>query len=160
MRVALQALQRGSRWSIAETFRREHAIAGKFMEHPDFVEGVSSLLIRKPRTTPQWQPSELSKITDADVDEFFAPPNLELLSTANYQEYPHAWIGLPKDRDVESFVNREGSVSRDQVLEHFVRETGGKLGVKEKVEEILFRKTVEDNGRLGWKRDNAVTVEK
>lgn len=156
VRVALQQLRKGHRWSIAETFRREHAMASKFMEHPDFVEGVSSLLIRKPRTTPQWQPSDLSKVADADIDAFFtAEPELELLSTEDYKEYPHAWIGLPREKDVESFVNQKGNTTKDETIEHFVTATGGKLGAREKVEEILKRKADEENGRVRWNRDRA-----
>lgn len=154
--VALQQLRKGRKWSIAETFRREHAMASKFMEHPDFVEGVSSLLIRKPRTTPQWKPSELSKVVDADIDAFFkAEPELELLSTDDYREYPHAWVGLPREKDVESFVNEKGNVTHDETVEHFVSLTGGKLGAREKVEELLSRKCVEKEGQLRWIRDRA-----
>jgi 3-hydroxyisobutyryl-CoA hydrolase len=156
VRVTLQQLRKGQNWSIAETFRREHAMASKFMEHPDFVEGVSSLLIRKPRTTPQWQPSELSKVVDADIDAFFtATPDLELLSTEDYREYPHAWIGLPREKDVESFVNQKGNVTKDETVEHFVESLSGKLGAREKVEDILERKASEEKGRLRWGRDRA-----
>jgi 3-hydroxyisobutyryl-CoA hydrolase len=156
VRVTLQQLRKGQNWSIAETFRREHAMASKFMEHPDFVEGVSSLLIRKPRTTPQWQPSELSKVVDADIDAFFtATPDLELLSTEDYREYPHAWIGLPREKDVESFVNQKGNVTRAETVEHFVESSSGKLGAREKVEDILERKATEEKGRLRWGRDRA-----
>lgn len=154
--VALQQLRKGSSWSIAETFRREHAMASKFMEHPDFVEGVSSLLIRKPRTKPQWKPSELSKVVDKDIDAFFsAEPELELLSTEDYNEYPHAWVGLPREKDVEAFVNERGNVTRDETVEHFVQKTGGKLGAREKVEELLTRKCAEKDGQLSWVRDRA-----
>lgn len=153
VRVALEQLRKGANWSIAETFRREHAIAGKFMEHPDFVEGVSSLLIRKPRTTPQWQPAELSKVSDAEVESYFtAKPDLELLSTEDYVEYPHAWIGLPRERDVEIFVNKTNSARREVIVQHFVKATNGKLGAREKVEEILQRRTeVQEDGTLQWR---------
>lgn len=159
VRVAHEQLRRGSDWSIAETFRREHAMAGKFMEHPDFVEGVSSLLIRKPRTTPQWQPSELSKVSNSQVSAFFnAEPTLDLLSTADYMEYPHAWIGLPRESQVESFVNQKGNVSKAEVLEHFASTTNGKLGTKEKVSEILNRKAREVNGKLYWGQETEQSI--
>lgn len=154
VRVALQQLRKGVNWSIAETFRREHAMASKFMEHPDFVEGVSSLLIRKPRTTPQWQPSELSKVVDADIDAFFtAEPELELLSTEDYREYPHAWVGLPREKDIESFVNKKGNTTLDETVEHFVAKFNGKQGAREKVEETLERRTKDVNGMLRWNQD-------
>lgn len=153
VRVAFRQLRAGARWSIAETFRREHYIASKFMEHPDFVEGVSSLLIRKPKTTPQWSPASASDVTERDVDEFFdGQPELALLSTADYKDYPHAWIGLPKEREVAAFFTSRAGLSKEEVVKHFVQTTNGKLGTKEKVQEILDRKTETKDGELSWKR--------
>jgi len=151
--VTLRQLREGRRWSIAETFRQEHTIASKFMEHPDFVEGVSSLLIRKPKTTPQWKPASLEAVSDAQVDSFFSPrPTLQLLSQNDYSDYPHAWIGLPREQEVQDFVG-EKRVTVEQVVEHFERKTGGKMGVREKVSEILGRKCdVLEEGMMSWKR--------
>ena len=77
------------------------------------------------------------------------------MSTEDYTEYPHAWVGLPREKDVESFVNEKGNVTIDETVKHFVAITGGKLGAKEKVEELLSRKAEEENGRLRWNRDRA-----
>ncbi|GAB1730223.1 hypothetical protein NU195Hw_g3605t1 [Hortaea werneckii] len=159
VRVALRQLREGATWDIAETFRKEHVIASRFMEHPDFVEGVSALLINKPKTTPQWKPKSLDKVTDADVDAFFAgQPSLELLNTEGkaeeirYKDYPHAWTGLPREREVLGHVNRNRCTMKEAV-EFFVQHSGGKQGVKEKVEEILRRKADEsESGALTLKR--------
>lgn len=152
VRVALRQLREGRRWTIAETFRNEHVIASKFMEHPDFVEGVSSLLIRKPKTTPQWKPASLEAVSDSEVDSFFsARPSLELLSTKDYGDYPHAWTGLPREQEVQEFVGAK-RVGVQQVVEHFEQKTGGKMGVREKVSEILDRKGDVVDGMVSWKR--------
>ncbi len=69
--VTLRQMQLGRRWSISETFRREFAIAEKFMAHPDFTEGVSALLIRKDGN-PQWQPKSLDDVSPKDrIEEPF-----------------------------------------------------------------------------------------
>lgn len=137
-----------------DTFKNEHIIASKFMEHPDFVEGVSARLIR--REDPKWSIASLDEVSDAEVESFFdtssAAP-LELLSMGTgsaYQDYPHAWIGLPREAEVERVV-RDGEVtSRKAVVQHFVNAKNGKMGVKEKVEEILTRRTNETQSGLEW----------
>ncbi|KAF2216417.1 hypothetical protein CERZMDRAFT_93712 [Cercospora zeae-maydis SCOH1-5] len=153
VKVSLQQLDRGREWSIAETFRREHAIASRFMEHPDFVEGVSALLVDKPKRKPNWSPESLEKVSDADVDSFFSHESqLDLLGTEagstgeDYNEYPHAWIGLPTEYEVQAMVTGE---TREQIIEHCLKRFGGKQGVKEKVTEILNRKTEVDDPKTG-----------
>ncbi|WPG99515.1 Hypothetical protein R9X50_00233000 [Acrodontium crateriforme] len=153
VKVTMKQLRDGATWSIAETFRREHSIASKFMEHPDFIEGVSALLIDKPKRTPNWTPASLQEVSDASVNEFFSGrPTLELLSTNDYKDYPHAWIGLPRERDVQSTVGKSDMSTRTAVVKHFIKATNGKQGVKEKVGEILERKTIETENGLNWKR--------
>merc|ERR1712070_242838 len=128
VRVALRQLREGATWDIAETFRKEHVIASRFMEHPDVVA-------------------------------FFAgQPSLELLNTEGkaedirYKDYPHAWTGLPREREVLGYVNRNRCTMKEAV-DFFVQHAGGKQGVKEKVEEILRRKADEtESGALTLKR--------
>ncbi|KAL8947999.1 MAG: hypothetical protein Q9222_005781, partial [Ikaeria aurantiellina] len=71
LKVALRALRLGLSWDTAETFQREYHIASKFMEHPDFVNGVSARLIHKPATKAVWEPSTLEAVTAEDVEAFF-----------------------------------------------------------------------------------------
>ncbi|TKA66635.1 hypothetical protein B0A55_10860 [Friedmanniomyces simplex] len=161
VKVAVRQLREGAKWGIAKTFRKEFAIASRFMEHPDFVEGVSALLINKPKTTPKWSPASLEEVTDDTVRDFFdsGDAELELLPSANeegshsYTNYPHAWVGLPREREVREVVMRRNGIdSVEDVVRHFVEARGGKQGVKEKTEEIMERKVEVVDGRLGWKR--------
>ncbi|KAF7190206.1 3-hydroxyisobutyryl-CoA hydrolase, mitochondrial [Pseudocercospora fuligena] len=154
VKVTLRQLREGKGWSIAETFRKEHAIAARFMEHPDFIEGVTALLVDKPKRTPNWSPDSLDKVSEADVDSFFTyQTEFDLLgkeagsSETDYKEYPHAWIGLPTEISVQEKVK---GWSREQILDDFIKQTNGKQGVREKVTEILDRKTRDAGGRLQW----------
>ncbi|KAK6435511.1 3-hydroxyisobutyryl-CoA hydrolase [Oleoguttula sp. CCFEE 5521] len=153
-RVTLRQLREGGKWSIAETFRREHLIASRFMEHADFVEGVSSLLIRKPKTTPKWSPGSSAEVSEQDIDAFFdGTPGLQLMGTGDYLDYPHAWVGLPREGEVEAYVSKKGGLTKDAVVSHFEEGNGGKQGTREKLEEILARKTTEGgDGSVTWKR--------
>lgn len=162
LRVTYRQLREGAKWSISNTFRKEHYIASRFMEHPDFVEGVTALLVDKPKRTPNWTPSSLDDVSRDDVDHFF-PSNsamedsdFELLDASaggsgeDYYQYPHKWIGLPSEREVQTKVNE--LASRQEVIEHFLKLTQGKQGVKEKLEEILTRKTKPVGERIEWQR--------
>lgn len=154
VRVTMKQLRDAKRWSIAETFRREHVMASRFMEHADFIEGVSALLISKPKRTPSWSKPNVSAVSDDEVYSFFdATPELELLKTgdgADYLDYPHAWTGLPREREVAAAVKQEKT--REDVVEEFIKSRDGKQGVREKVEEVLQRKTKAGEEGLSWLR--------
>ena len=167
LKVTLRALDEGAKWGIGKTFLQEHVIASRFMEHPDFIEGVTALLVSKPKRTPIWSPSSADRISDRAVDAFFTgqQSRLQLLASddkaggpdPDYAEYPHAWLGLPRERLVQAFVEARAGEGREVVekaaVEAFVGGAGGKQGVKEKVEEILRRKTKEgEGGSWGWVR--------
>ncbi|KAI9678627.1 MAG: hypothetical protein M1817_005684 [Caeruleum heppii] len=159
VRVALRQMRLGRSWGIGEAFQREAVMASKFMEHPDFVEGVSARLIRKPAETPRWQPASLEESNDALVEDFFkveGSERLTLLSEGpdwNYLHYPMGWIGLPTEDEVQRVV-REGEKSREQIVEAFLVEREFKQGVREKVDEILARKTRADGKMCFWIADD------
>lgn len=143
--VTLEQLSQGNRWSIAETFQREHQIAAKFMRHPDFVEGVSAQLIRKDKK-PQWQVAGLEDVIyskDVTKPFFEISPDvepLELLTQEDYDEYPHRKLGLPTEEEVRRVV-RSKEYKAIEVVRLFIEQRDGKQGVKEVVSEILARKT-------------------
>lgn len=154
VRVTLRQLREGERWTIGETFRREHGIASHFMEHPDFVEGVCALLVDKPKRTPNWTPASIQDVSEEDVNAFFtAKTEFEPLADSgstgkDYGSYPHAWTSLPTEDAVRRITT--GSKTADEIVAQFVSKTGGKQGVKEKVEEILKRKTSLQDGKPLW----------
>ena len=156
LKVALKQIRDGRNWNIAEAFRREHAMAGHFMSHPDFNAGVSARLIHKPATTPVWDPPTLEEVSDEDVNAMFKMPEghreLELLGARGqraYAEYPFK-MGLLREEAVEDVV-RQGDMTRNQVLKKFANETGGRTGVREKVNEVLERNCgVDREGKLVW----------
>lgn len=139
--VALRQLQLAQGWGIADTFRNEYNIASRFMEHGDFVEGVSARLVHKSKDRPNWQPADFNSVPRQEVEQFFrGRTQLDLLNTSNdsnYLEYPHASLGLPREKDI--LRKAQLAESDRSVVQHFVRDYNGKAGVKEKVEEVLER---------------------
>ena len=140
--VTLQQMRLGGEWSIGQTFQAELDIAAAFMAHPDFVEGVTARLIERKKERPNWQPKELEDVTDDMVKAFFrkGPSGplalLETGSHAEYRSYPHAKLGLPTESEILKVA--KGRMS-EEVVQHFLKETDGKVGVREKVEEVLER---------------------
>ncbi|EKG16396.1 Crotonase core [Macrophomina phaseolina MS6] len=139
--VALQQLRVSRNWGIADTFHHEYNIASRFMAHPDFVEGVQARLVRRQKERPNWEPATFDQVDPKEIDAFFqGRQSLELLENgpeANYKEYPHAWLGLPKENFILQKAQRLGSDR--EVIQFFVKEYKGKAGVKEKVQEVLER---------------------
>jgi len=138
--VTLKQMKIGREWSIAQTFQREYDIAAHFMAHPDFVEGVTARLIERKKERPNWKPNNFDEITNQQVDEFFQQKSaLPLINTdaeADYKEYPHAWIGLPKEKEILAEVGVKG---REEALQSLMEKYEGKQGVREKVAEALER---------------------
>ncbi|RAK99498.1 mitochondrial 37S ribosomal protein mS47 [Aspergillus ibericus CBS 121593] len=155
LKVALRQLRIGKKWGIAETFQREHAIASKFMRHPDFVEGVKARLLSKPPRQASWQPATLEEVTDEAVDAFFEIPEDESRMALyhndpdrNYEEAPYSY-GLPTEGDIEKIVRNHESAKELQ-LSDIVARFEGKEGVKEKVADVLARRTVRTEQGLIW----------
>ena len=158
LRVAVRQMHSGRSWNINQTFEHEYSLAGKFMSHPDFTEGVSARLIRKPPTTPIWKPARLEDVSDSEINRMFEPTpgeeKLQLVHTGRdgYKEYPYQ-MGLPREEDMESLI-RQGGKKRGQVLQHFFKQKNQRVGVKEKVEEVVDRCCVEDDeGVLLWMKE-------
>ncbi|KAG8158746.1 hypothetical protein KVR01_011189 [Diaporthe batatas] len=143
--VTLKQMQQGRAWSIADTFKREHQIAAKFMRHNDFTEGVRALLLDKTKD-PKWKPASLGDIQDEDsiAQPFFqisrdvAP--LQLLTDDDYAEYPWRKFGIVSEDDVRRFAKSK-HYTQKQIVNAFSARMIGKQGVREIVSEIVARKT-------------------
>jgi len=144
--VSLKEMSEGKKWNIAQAFQNEYAISSHFMNHSDFVEGVYARLIERKKERPNWKPNQLEDVTDTEVQKFFSGPTGEaggqiaLLETgegASYSQYPHAWLGLPTEEEVLRL--KKSGKSLEEIVQHFEKEKDGKIGVREKVEEVLER---------------------
>lgn len=140
--VTLRQMREAKEWNIAETFQRELDIATHFMHHPDFIEGVTARLINRTKERPNWSPNSLEDVTDKQVNSFFRQvegERLGLLETgehADFAEYPHAQLALPTEKEI--LAVSEGR-SNEEIVNHFIQERDGKVGVREKVEEVMER---------------------
>lgn len=156
LKVALRQMRLGKNWSISETFQREHHISANFMRHPDFVEGVNARLNSKPPRQANWQPATLAEVSQEYVDGFFSIPEgesrMQLYSDQNYRKYPHAQYALPSEEDIEKFV-RGNALTGTTSPADFAAKYGAKDGVREKVSEVLARRTVRTPEGLKWDQE-------
>jgi enoyl-CoA hydratase len=72
-KVSLRLLAEGSeRANFTDEMRAEYALAARIVRTHDFHEGVHALLIDK-HNEPKWDPATPEGVTDAMLDELFAP---------------------------------------------------------------------------------------
>ncbi|KAJ6790198.1 hypothetical protein PWT90_08004 [Aphanocladium album] len=151
--VTLRQMRVGGRWNIAEAFEREHQIASKFMQHHDFTEGVTALLVRK--ETPKWQPESLDAIPASDnvaqpFFEFDEKKKLGLFSDRTYSDYPYPLLGVPSEREMKEIV-QNSSLTPKQLADKVVASRNHRQGIATIVDEIISRKVVADsNGVARW----------
>ena len=73
LKVGFRQLREGARVaSFADEMVREYRIACRVVARHDFLEGVRALIVDKDNA-PQWNPATLSGVSDAMLDEIFAP---------------------------------------------------------------------------------------
>ncbi|GAA6004938.1 uncharacterized protein JCM10292_002568 [Rhodotorula paludigena] len=172
VKLTIKAIREGRKLTIDEVLQMDARIAAACCSpavHPDFKTGVTDLLIKKIKPEeqrPAWQPATLEEVTDAHVQKVFfsSPPPFDnppvpqlKLNQARkarpnalpaYRNSPHARWALPTERDIEKIVKGEDAgsdeyaVTRKEVVDRLMRRHNGKVGVVEKVDEVLRRKTV------------------
>ncbi|MCJ1461946.1 hypothetical protein MMC07_000546 [Pseudocyphellaria aurata] len=162
LKVTLRQMRLGKRWDISDAFQREYIMASRFMTQPDFAAGVSARLIKKPPEKPIWNPSTVSEVEGGYVDQFFlvaGEERLKLLGPDTYRDYP-TQMALPTESDVKRAIadaiqaGRNGDRTVGRITSKILKDRGGKLGVTEKVKEVLERKCrLNDEGLLFWQDD-------
>ncbi|GAA5945939.1 hypothetical protein JCM1841_002063 [Sporobolomyces salmonicolor] len=170
VKLAIKAIREGRKLNIDEVFTMDTRIAAACCSpevHTDFKTGVTEFLIKKIKpedVLPPWTPATLPEVTDQHIQRtFFASPppftnppvsklNLSRKNRPNalpaYKVSPHARFALPTENRIAEVVRGEAkdsgdyAMTRKEVVARFVAEFAGKVGVREKVEEVLDRRTV------------------
>lgn len=113
-----------------------------------------------------WSPNTIAEIDHAKIrNTFFSAPVKDsttlptpLEGSKSYKRYPHEMYALPSEdlirRVVKGDLPDSGSfaLTKEEVIQWFEQKWHAKLGTKEKVEEVLERKTqTAKDGTLVWK---------
>ena len=73
VKVALRQLREGAQLETFEqNMQMEYRIGWRKVRSPDFLEGVRAVIIEKDNA-PNWNPSSLEEVSDADVAKYFEP---------------------------------------------------------------------------------------
>ena len=72
VKVALESLRRVRGLSLEQALQQEYRVGLRFLEGPDFREGIRAQVVDKDRN-PRWKPATLAEVTPADVAAYFAP---------------------------------------------------------------------------------------
>ena len=73
LKVAFRQLREGAvMGSFEDEMRQEYRIGARVVQRHDFIEGVRALIVEKDNK-PVWNPPDLAGVTDAMLDEIFAP---------------------------------------------------------------------------------------
>ena len=73
LKVAFRQLERGAAAEdFAEHMAMEYRIGARVVQKHDFIEGVRAVIVDKDNA-PQWSPATLEGVTEAMLDEIFAP---------------------------------------------------------------------------------------
>ncbi|KPM34363.1 hypothetical protein AK830_g12211 [Neonectria ditissima] len=160
--VALRQMRLAGKWDIAEAFKKEHQIASKFMQHHDFTEGVTALLVRK--ETPVWKPESLAAVGSENVSkpffEFDDKKNIELFNDRTFSQYPHANLGVPTEKEIKQLL-RDNRYTPKQLSRAVVVSRNGRQGISDVVNEIISRKTeVNAQGIARWTEEESVSTSK
>ena len=78
LKIALAQVRRGTKMSFEECMRTEFRIVSRIVHGHDFYEGVRAVIVDKDNS-PRWQPAALSEVTEAIVEQHFAPLASELV---------------------------------------------------------------------------------
>jgi 3-hydroxyisobutyryl-CoA hydrolase len=133
---------------------------------PDFVTGVTSVLIEKNKSRPAWSPGSIEEVLEKDiVTKFFSDidssiPSLELDPSRKIGA--HINFGLPSEDQIRRYVvgldkdNSVSAVTYEDIVRKFEEDYAGKDGLSEKLSDVVTRKCemVQDPGNfetLRWK---------
>ena len=73
MKVAARQLRLGAAMpSFADNMVMEYRIGARVVRRHDFIEGVRAVIVDKDNA-PRWSPSSVAGVSEAMLDEIFAP---------------------------------------------------------------------------------------
>ncbi|KAI7861677.1 ClpP/crotonase-like domain-containing protein, partial [Spinellus fusiger] len=162
--ITLRTLRKAKSLSLNECLKMEFDLIQKYLVTKDFHQGVKSTFITRPKVKPQWSPSSVKELTGQYIDALYfnspAPNPLALCSQLDISDhYPYAHFALPTENDIQRAVTGEGAEfgfegrlkEENDVVEWFEKHHKRKWGVKEKVLDVLKRKTSVTSQGLVWK---------
>jgi 3-hydroxyisobutyryl-CoA hydrolase len=149
---------------LVQCLRRDFVLTQKFIIRPDMRQGVYQTPAQESPT--QWSPATLDQVDEALTElDFFCTPSPHSLTMAtpiDFVQYPYRHYMLPSEAEIKQMVVEASAaaaaagraaitmtmtqvgcygMTTDQAVIYFSRQRNGKQGVRQKVTEVLARKT-------------------
>ncbi|CAE6389374.1 unnamed protein product [Rhizoctonia solani] len=166
LRVALQAVRRGKHLELADALQMEMGIATAFCTgaSPDFITGVTHLLVNKVKDgRAAWSPATLEDTPEDITRNFFddspyvkRAPRLELDRTI-IPGHKLSRYALPNEATIEAAVKGSlpgsGSfaLTPTELVSSLERRCGRKTGLPQKIQDVIDRKCLLEDGYLTWR---------
>ncbi|CAE6450315.1 unnamed protein product [Rhizoctonia solani] len=165
LRVALQAVRRGKHMELADALQMEMGIATAFCTgaSPDFITGVTHLLVNKQKSRAAWSPPTLDDTPEDITKEFFddssyvkRAPRLELDRKTTPGDKLSLYA-LPSEATIEAAVKGSlpgsGSfaLTPAELISSLERRCGRKTGLPQKIQDVIDRKCLIEDGYLTWR---------
>jgi len=169
LRIALEAVRRARKddFRLSDALQMELGIATAFCSgaSPDFITGVTSVLINKEKMRPNWSPSTLAEVSQDWVLSTFFSRESKYVSSAPRIHTPRTsasvnlgHFGLPTEVEIGAVIRGSSpdsgasAVDVEELVARFEARTDGKRGVRSKVEEVIARRCEKmEGGYLRWK---------
>lgn len=119
---------------------------------PDFITGVTAVLLEKIKGRPAWSPEELSGLTDHDVKQTYFHKESPFLAGKEQLHFlvdsqpPRPTYGLPSEEEIEQRVTGSHadsggvSLNLEELIQQCEMSRPGKHGVREKVLDVVQRR--------------------
>jgi enoyl-CoA hydratase len=85
LKVTHRYIREAAAMDIRQTLMTDYRLACRFLEGHDFREGVRAALVEKDGA-PRWRPGRIEEVTDAMVEDYFAPLGADELVLPTRQE--------------------------------------------------------------------------
>jgi len=131
---------------------------------PDFITGVKARIVNRIKESerPDWSPANLDDVSAEVVENFFEPkspyltlaPELTIPADLTSGTLNPVKYALPSEEEIGRVVNHsDNGIQLEKLLQKFTEQQPGKLGVKEKIYEVVQRRcelTGNVNGNKIW----------
>lgn len=138
--ITLHQLRHSRDRSLARCFDKEYHFCQKFMRQHDMHEGLTSKINRE--QPPTWSPDNVFQLDPSRLLSYFHPPPPRTFLAPNSKDpmqHPFGHYRLPLEQEILKAADR--FTVREDVVDHFQALQPQKVGVAEKVIDILSRNT-------------------
>ena len=142
-------MELGAQNNFKAALTSEYNLTRKFFDTvDDLATGIRAKLIDK-TNDPAWNPAKYEDVQSVDAIFQDSDKTFEFHNDRDFADYPLNYA-LPSTLEVKQLVNKNRRVSKQEIIEHFTKQFDDKMGVKERITQIMEDHVVAVNNELRW----------